>query len=315
MSGLWFLVLPLIILSVHVFMWAYRRHRTVPAPSGHPAPRPWRFHRATGHQPATALPVPDGPLWRDQSPPQPAPRQLLLPGHFELFNRGVCLLRRLGALLLRAHLLDELLALVALLGTGGAPEGVLAAAALRCIGGQMQCRLILDSEEKRERAHKILALGERAAEVATEIHRLSHALHSAKLDALGLDRALGLAGHLLRNRCSYLIYSEAFDALPGPVRAYVLERLWKVLTGRDRGKEFAHLSAADRKAIGPATRAVLIGADSRARARLEVEGVVLDDDGIDVVVADRPPPPRRASISFWESVSEATDYWMTNCGK
>jgi len=41
------------------------------------------------------------------------------------------------------------------LGSGGAPEGVLAAAALRCIGGQMQCRLILDSEEKRERAHKM----------------------------------------------------------------------------------------------------------------------------------------------------------------
>ena len=35
------------------------------------------------------------------------------------------------------------------LGTGGAPEGVLAAAALRCIGGQMQGRLILDTDEKR----------------------------------------------------------------------------------------------------------------------------------------------------------------------
>ena len=41
------------------------------------------------------------------------------------------------------------------IGTGGAPEGVLAAVALRCIGGQMQCRLILDTEEKRERAHKM----------------------------------------------------------------------------------------------------------------------------------------------------------------
>jgi fructose-1,6-bisphosphatase II / sedoheptulose-1,7-bisphosphatase len=41
------------------------------------------------------------------------------------------------------------------IGTGGAPEGVLAAAALRCIGGQMQCRLILDSDEKRERAAKM----------------------------------------------------------------------------------------------------------------------------------------------------------------
>jgi fructose-1,6-bisphosphatase II / sedoheptulose-1,7-bisphosphatase len=41
------------------------------------------------------------------------------------------------------------------LGIGGAPEGVLAAAALRCIGGQMQTRLVLDTEEKRERAAKM----------------------------------------------------------------------------------------------------------------------------------------------------------------
>ena len=38
------------------------------------------------------------------------------------------------------------------LGIGAAPEGVLAAGALRCIGGQMQGRLILDTEEKRARA-------------------------------------------------------------------------------------------------------------------------------------------------------------------
>ena len=41
------------------------------------------------------------------------------------------------------------------LGIGGAPEGVLAAAALRCIGGQMQCRLVLDTEERRVRAAKM----------------------------------------------------------------------------------------------------------------------------------------------------------------
>jgi fructose-1,6-bisphosphatase II / sedoheptulose-1,7-bisphosphatase len=41
------------------------------------------------------------------------------------------------------------------LGIGGAPEGVLAAAALRCIGGQMQCRLVIDTDEKRERAAKM----------------------------------------------------------------------------------------------------------------------------------------------------------------
>jgi fructose-1,6-bisphosphatase II / sedoheptulose-1,7-bisphosphatase len=38
------------------------------------------------------------------------------------------------------------------LGIGAAPEGVLAASALRCIGGQMQGRLILDTDEKRARA-------------------------------------------------------------------------------------------------------------------------------------------------------------------
>ena len=38
------------------------------------------------------------------------------------------------------------------LGIGAAPEGVIAAGALRCIGGQMQGRLILDSHDKRERA-------------------------------------------------------------------------------------------------------------------------------------------------------------------
>jgi fructose-1,6-bisphosphatase II / sedoheptulose-1,7-bisphosphatase len=41
------------------------------------------------------------------------------------------------------------------LGIGGAPEGVLAAAALRCIGGQMQCRLVVDTEELRERTRKM----------------------------------------------------------------------------------------------------------------------------------------------------------------
>ena len=41
------------------------------------------------------------------------------------------------------------------IGIGGAPQGVLAAAALRCIGGQMQCRLVLDTQAKRERAARM----------------------------------------------------------------------------------------------------------------------------------------------------------------
>lgn len=38
------------------------------------------------------------------------------------------------------------------MGSGGAPEGVLAAAALRCIGGQMQGRLIFRNDEEKTRA-------------------------------------------------------------------------------------------------------------------------------------------------------------------
>jgi fructose-1,6-bisphosphatase II / sedoheptulose-1,7-bisphosphatase len=41
------------------------------------------------------------------------------------------------------------------MGTGGAPEGVLAASALRCTGGQMQGRLVLTDEGQRQRAAKM----------------------------------------------------------------------------------------------------------------------------------------------------------------
>src|SRR5947207_15193003 len=41
------------------------------------------------------------------------------------------------------------------MGSGGAPEGVLAAAALRCIGGQMQARLLFRNDDERGRAHRI----------------------------------------------------------------------------------------------------------------------------------------------------------------
>jgi fructose-1,6-bisphosphatase II / sedoheptulose-1,7-bisphosphatase len=40
------------------------------------------------------------------------------------------------------------------IGSGGAPEGVLAAAALRCIGGQMQGRLLFRNDDERARAAK-----------------------------------------------------------------------------------------------------------------------------------------------------------------
>ncbi|WP_339854498.1 class II fructose-bisphosphatase [uncultured Nisaea sp.] len=41
------------------------------------------------------------------------------------------------------------------MGSGGAPEGVLAAAALRCIGGQMQGRLLFRNDDERGRATRL----------------------------------------------------------------------------------------------------------------------------------------------------------------
>jgi len=49
---------------------------------------------------------------------------------------------------------DEATGVDIYMGTGGAPEGVLAAAALRCIGGQMQGRLLFRNDDERARAAK-----------------------------------------------------------------------------------------------------------------------------------------------------------------
>jgi fructose-1,6-bisphosphatase class II len=41
----------------------------------------------------------------------------------------------------------------AVMGTGGAPEGVLTAAAMRCLGGEIYARLVVNSPEHEERCH------------------------------------------------------------------------------------------------------------------------------------------------------------------
>ena len=41
------------------------------------------------------------------------------------------------------------------IGIGGAPEGVLAASAIKCLGGQFQARLKIDEEDERQRAQKL----------------------------------------------------------------------------------------------------------------------------------------------------------------
>ena len=62
-------------------------------------------------------------------------------------------------------------------------------------------------------------------------------------------RDFDLQTRIFKYPCSYLIYSEDFDALPAPAKSYVYHRLFEVLTGRDRRPEFAKLTREDRQAI------------------------------------------------------------------
>lgn len=69
-------------------------------------------------------------------------------------------------------------------------------------------------------------------------------------DAKGRSlRDFDLEHRMFKYPCSYLIYSESFDALPKEALQVVVRRMRAVLTGADKSKEFAHLSDADRTAI------------------------------------------------------------------
>lgn len=62
-------------------------------------------------------------------------------------------------------------------------------------------------------------------------------------------RDFDLQKRLFRYPCSYLIYSDAFDALPKQALDLLYRKLWLVLTGQTQDKAFAGLSSADRKAV------------------------------------------------------------------
>jgi hypothetical protein len=62
-------------------------------------------------------------------------------------------------------------------------------------------------------------------------------------------RDFDLARRIFKYPCSYLIYSDDFDALPAPAKQYVYRRLFEVLSGVDQSAEFASLSSDDRRAI------------------------------------------------------------------
>ena len=62
-------------------------------------------------------------------------------------------------------------------------------------------------------------------------------------------RDFDLHTRIFRYPCSYLVYSDAFDALPDPAKEYVYHRLLEILSGQDSNPDFARLTPADRQAI------------------------------------------------------------------
>jgi hypothetical protein len=69
-------------------------------------------------------------------------------------------------------------------------------------------------------------------------------------DHLGRSlRDLDLEKRLFKYPCSFLIYSEAFNGLPQPMKESVYRRLKEILTGGDTSADFQNLSEGTRRAI------------------------------------------------------------------
>jgi len=62
-------------------------------------------------------------------------------------------------------------------------------------------------------------------------------------------RDFDLQTRLFKHSCSYLIYSEAFDALPDKMKAHLYQRLWDILSGKDTDPDFQRLTPATRRDI------------------------------------------------------------------
>lgn len=80
--------------------------------------------------------------------------------------------------------------------------------------------------------------------------------YAKEFEALGLADSKGrslrqfdLKTRMFKYPCSYLIYSEAFEALPAAAKDKVYEKLFAVLSGQDRSEAYEKLSDESRTAI------------------------------------------------------------------
>ncbi|MBC8094377.1 MAG: hypothetical protein H7Y43_01065 [Akkermansiaceae bacterium] len=70
------------------------------------------------------------------------------------------------------------------------------------------------------------------------------------MDARGRSlRQFDLQTRLFTFPCSFLIYSDAFDALPAPIRDKIYKRLWDILDGTDTSDDFKMITPETRRAV------------------------------------------------------------------
>ena len=62
-------------------------------------------------------------------------------------------------------------------------------------------------------------------------------------------RDFDLETRLFRYPCSYMIYTDAFEALPAMAKTAIYKRMWEVLSGRETAEAYKHLTQADRQAV------------------------------------------------------------------
>ena len=62
-------------------------------------------------------------------------------------------------------------------------------------------------------------------------------------------RDLDLENRLLKYPCSYLIYSEPFDALPAKAKEMIYARMWRILSGEEPAPQYEQLTADRRQAV------------------------------------------------------------------
>jgi hypothetical protein len=84
-------------------------------------------------------------------------------------------------------------------------------------------------------------------------------------------RELRLDGRLMRYPLSYMIYTEAFDALPPAVKDAAYRRLGAVLSGEDARPRYAHLTPALRQAVLEVLRATKSDLPTALRPTLAVQ--------------------------------------------